>query len=226
MKPITVTFFGDSICVGQYVSLHNGWVPRMSAKLSELGEVHGRRVIVGNASANGRTTRQALEQMPYEIQSQDIDILIVQFGMNDCNHWESDHGVPRVSERAFAANLEEIVARAYRSGVGRVFLNTNHPTCRDTDALPGTMTSYEEWNQRYNNLIRETARRVGPPTKLNDVARACQEFADGDHERLEQLVLPAPDLVHLSEKGHDLYLSVVHPQLEAAVLELFSTEAS
>ena len=86
MATIKVYFFGDSICVGQYISIHKGWVTRTSAELEELGKKYNHQIIVSNASANGRITRQALEQMPYEIQSRHPDILIVQFGLNDCNY--------------------------------------------------------------------------------------------------------------------------------------------
>ena len=82
-----IFFFGDSICVGQYVSLHKGWVTQLSAAFADFGEARGHRISVTNASASGRITREALERMPYEIQSQHPDIVIIQFGMNDCNHW-------------------------------------------------------------------------------------------------------------------------------------------
>ena len=95
MNDIRVFFFGDSICVGQYVAIHRGWVTRLRQHLSELGEQYGRRITVSNASANGRTTRDALDRMAYEVQSHSPTILIAQFGMNDCNYWKTDLGLPR-----------------------------------------------------------------------------------------------------------------------------------
>ena len=42
-------FFGDSICTGQYISIHKGWVSRLSESL------YGQLVVL-NSSVNGRTT--------------------------------------------------------------------------------------------------------------------------------------------------------------------------
>ena len=121
--PVRVIFFGDSVCVGQGVSLYHGWVTRTAQLLDELSQAAGREVIVINASINGNTTRQALERMPYDVQSHGADVMIVQFGLNDCNHWLTDHGLPRVSTDAYAANLKEIVRRGRRFGAHTVFLN-------------------------------------------------------------------------------------------------------
>lgn len=224
MEAIDVFFFGDSICVGYQVSIHKGWVTRTSASLSELGQKYQRQVIVSNVSANGRTTRQALEQMPYEIQSQHVDILIVQFGMNDCNYWQTDRGLPRVSPKAFAANLEEIIARAFNFGVQEVLLNTNHPTARDQQTMPFTNISYQQSNEQYNQIIREVAARSDPRVILNDVEKACKSYANGNRERLLELLLPSPDLLHLSERGHTLYFETVYPTVEAVVLELITDQ--
>lgn len=220
MQKIKVFFFGDSICVGQHVSIHKGWVTRTSASLSELVWQDSYEVIVANASANGRTTRQALEQMPYEVQSQRPDILIVQFGMNDCNYWQTDHGVPRVSPAAFAANLEEIIMRAFNFGVKKIFLNVNHPTGLDQELLPFTSITYQQSNEQYNQIIREVAIRQDWRVQLNDIEKAFLNYTQGYHERLLDLLLPAPDLLHPSERGHDLYFDVVYPAIKTTVLEL------
>jgi acyl-CoA thioesterase I len=114
--PLRVVFFGDSICVGQGVSLFKGWVTKIASGLDLLSQEIGREIVVVNASVNGNTTRQALERMPYEVQSHGVDILLTQFGLNDCNLWLTDGGLPRVSADAFAANLKEIIARGRRFG--------------------------------------------------------------------------------------------------------------
>ena len=78
-KSINITFFGDSICVGQGVSISNSWVAQLNNELKELYSEH--KLIISNSSVNGRTSREALLDMPYHIQSQPIDILVVQFGL-------------------------------------------------------------------------------------------------------------------------------------------------
>ncbi len=220
---IRVVFFGDSICVGQGVSIHRGWVTRISARLAEISKQRGLEILVVNASVNGDTTRQALERMPYDVQSHPIDILIVQFGMNDCNIWQSDRGHPRVSPRAFAANLAEIIERGITFGAKAVFLNTNHPSGRSSTSLPHSTSTYEEQNSLYNDIIRSVAKELGPPVKLIDVGQEFQNHLDRHAAVMEEFILP--DLIHLSEKGHDIYYSVVQPLVERAVIEMIAVAA-
>ena len=208
----------------QYVSIHEGWVTRTSASLAALGKQHDRMVVVTNASANGRTTRQALELIDYEVQSQSPDLVILQFGMNDCNYWKSDRGLPRVSRGGFEANLQEIVARALNFGARRVLLNTNHPTGLDRDELPGVGITYQQSNERYNEVIRHVVTLSDERVSLNDIERTFREHAGGDRARLEELLMPAPDLLHLSALGHDLYYRLINPVLEAFVLELLGDD--
>ncbi len=218
MTPIKLILFGDSICFGQGISLHKGWGPRLSARLSEIAAARGREVLVINAAVNGATTRQALERMPYEIQSHRPEMLLVQFGMNDCNHWETDGGHPRVSPAAFKANLHEIIARASVFGARRVFLNANHPTTRDDKPLPHAAITYEQSNQRYNQLIREVAAETVPRTVLSDMQQAFDAVCP-DRQHRGSLLLA--DGLHLSERGHDLYFETLAPRIERAMTELF-----
>jgi acyl-CoA thioesterase-1 len=213
-----LVFFGDSICVGQGVSLHKGWVPRLAAHVESLAHSLGTDVVVVNASVNGSTTRQALERMPYEVQSQGVDGAIVQFGMNDCNYWESDRGLPRVGHDAFCANLLEIVDRAVRFGARRVILNTNHPTTRTQPIMPWARCSYQESNERYNSLIREAASRRPEHVTLVDIERHVLERIGSGRATLETLLLA--DGLHLSEHGHALYYSVVSGPVETLVREM------
>ena len=46
------------------------------------------------------------------MQELEPDVMTLQFGLNDCNCWETDRGLPRVSEEAFRANLIEMIERA------------------------------------------------------------------------------------------------------------------
>jgi acyl-CoA thioesterase-1 len=218
---VRVFFFGDSICFGQGVSIHKGWVPRISASLSDLARDYDREVIVINTSVNGNTTRQALERMPYDIQSQSPDILITHFGMNDCNYWETDRGNPRVSPKAFAANLEEIITRAFSFGTKKVLINTNHLTGRDQQEMASSGITYQESNERYNQIIREVVASVRDSrVVLTDVEKEFASFVNKSREKLLSLLLP--DLLHLSVKGHDLYFQTVYPAVERAVLDLIA----
>jgi lysophospholipase L1-like esterase len=210
--PIRVVFFGDSICVGQGVSIHQGWVTRLAARIEDISRDKDREILVVNASANGNTTRQALERMPYEVQSQGVDYLLVQFGLNDCNHWQTDRGLPRVSLRAFEANLDEILERAFRFGARRAILNTNHPTVRTKTPMLETSLTYEDSNRAYNEAIRTVAGRWADRVDLNDVECHIRALANRGEVRIGDLL--QPDGLHLSVRGHEVYFSLVCPLLE------------
>lgn len=212
-----IVFFGDSICVGQGVSIQRGWVSRVAAHIDVMQPTEPELIVV-NASVNGNTTRQALERMPYDVQSHGVVLLFVQFGMNDCNYWLSDRGLPRVSPRAFAANLEEIVRRGFVFGAHKVFLHTNHPTLRDTETVAHTATTYEANNRGYNAIIRAVAAQFDERLVLNDVEAAFDTFTRGDRARLAELLLD--DGLHPSVRGHDIYFELIMPKLA----EVLSTE--
>jgi len=82
---LKLTFFGDSICVGQGVSIYRDWITRIAESLDSYVRGKGFDVLVKNSSVSGRTARQVLEDMPYHIQSSGVDLLVIQFGLNDCN---------------------------------------------------------------------------------------------------------------------------------------------
>jgi acyl-CoA thioesterase I len=213
-RSLRIVFFGDSICVGQGVSIYQGWVTRVAKMLDETWAGNGVEIIVVNASINGNTTRQALERMPYDVQSHGTDVLIVQFGLNDCNHWQTDGGVPRVSRDAFAANLLEIVERGERFGASAVLLNNNHPTNRDQALMAHADKTYEQSNREYNEIVREVATRLGGRVSFNDVERRFEQARQEGNELADLLLA---DGLHLSRAGHELYFDFLAPRIDAVV---------
>lgn len=210
---MNIYFFGDSISFGQGISVDLTWVNRMA---QELHQQYGRdKVTVINASINGNTTRMALERMPYDIQSHNVDVLVVGFGMNDCNYWVTDKGVPRVSPKAFKANLEEIVERAFHFGAKEVLLRTNHPSPRK-DYMINTGITYGESNHLYNNIIREIA-EDNSQIKFVDIERQFDRYTMEHGIELRQLTLP--DGVHLSLQGHDVYFECMYPVISQIVTD-------
>jgi acyl-CoA thioesterase I len=215
LAPIRLTFFGDSICVGQGVSIFRGWVTQIARDMEQLSHEIGREILVTNASVNGRTTRQALEDMPYSVQSPGVDIMVTQFGLNDCNYWASDRGVPRVSRAAFAANMIEIMSRARAFGAKAIFLNTNHPTTRSVDVLPHTSMTYEMSNQQYSQTLRDVAHSAGSNVTFTDIEDIFRkEIETGT--ALADLLLK--DGLHLSSQGHEIYYRSMAPALRNSVL--------
>lgn len=209
-----IAFFGDSICVGQGVSIHKTWVTCISQQLHEIANKHQTDILIANSSVNGRITRQALESMPFEIQSHNYDIVIIQFGMNDCNHWQTDKGLPRVSKKAFEANLNEIIDRAQQFGAKNIFLNTNHPTPR-INKMPYTSISYQQSNEEYNRIIRDIG-NIRTDVVLNDIEKYAQDYISKNNITVSDIVLD--DQLHLSDLGHKLYFEYIYPKLESCIL--------
>lgn len=202
---MNIIFFGDSICFGEKVSPHRTWVNKLSRDISrEFGPDH----LTINSSVNGDTTRLALERIPSDVQDYGVKVLILQFGMNDCNYWQTDEGVPRVSSEAFKYNLLEIMDRAKNFGAESVLLQTNHPTLR-TYSFPHMDRCYERGNQEYNEIIRETS-TMREFCTLNDIEEKLRQKIS-DESDLEKYLLE--DDLHLSEAGHDLYYELVKPPL-------------
>lgn len=212
-----IVFFGDCISFGQYVSIEQTWVVRVADRLHQRYDV-----TVTNSSINGSTTRQALERMTYDLSKLHMDILLVQYGMNDANYWETDKGVPRVSPEAFEANLGEIVTRAVVFGVKKVFFIVSQPSGRSISPLPyaGGLT-YQACLDRYNTIIRNVSRKPFPcKVELIDMDTHFSKITGNERNELLKLLLPEPDWIHLSPKGHQVFFDHIYPILETSVRKL------
>jgi lysophospholipase L1-like esterase len=199
---------GDSITAGQYVPGPDRWTTRVEQRLhAKFGTAN---ITTMTRGVSGETTRMGLERFPAAVQVEKPDVVTIQFGLNDCNCWQSDQGLPRVSLAAFKANLSEMVDRSRRFGANEVILLTNNRTLRPAPMVSGE--AYEHANERYSEAIREVA--VEADTRLCDVQRAFISFSD---QELDLLLLPAPDRLHLSAAGHVFYGDIVCPVVEAAV---------
>jgi acyl-CoA thioesterase-1 len=215
---LKIFFFGDSICFGQGVDVSKGWVSKVAQSLGKSSSKMGVDTAVFNPSINGNTTRMALERMPHDIQTQEPDLVIIQFGMNDANYWDSDRGHPRVSPLAFVANLKEIINRAFNSGARQVILHTNHISGRNKVNMTHTSLTYQQSNEYYNTLIRNVAKELNGRVLLNDLEKAFFNYIRAGKGQVSDLLLP--DLLHLSEKGHELYFETVCPLVTKVVEEL------
>jgi acyl-CoA thioesterase I len=215
---IKITFFGDSIFVGQGVSIYRGWVSRISEIIDKYGDEIGQQFLITNASVNGRTTRQALEDMPYSVQSHGVDILVLQFGLNDCNYWATDNGLPRVSIGAFIENLKEIIERGKRFGAKKIFLNNSHPTTLLDRTFPETTTNFEDSNRLYSQAIAQLASSLGPDVHFQDIYTHFKNLISDSSYEMENFLLS--DGLHLSVAGHEVYYSLMKPLLISAIQDV------
>ena len=217
MPQITIVFMGDSITEGQYVHHSLRWTELVSAHLRrkfqrDSNDLH----FFFNRGVSGETTRQALERFPRDVQNARPDIMTLQFGLNDCNCWDSDMGLPRVSEPAYRANLTEMIHRARHFGAQHIICSTNHPTLRHKKLACGE--SLEVRRERYNDIVREVV--AATAVTLCDIDEAFRRRSS--HDTLPELLLPEPDGLHLSPAGHRLYSEVILEYLEAAIADLTS----
>lgn len=199
---------GDSITFGQHCDPRLRWTSLVDRRLSERLARSGTNLVTHNRGVNGGTTRQGLERFPADVQDLEPHVLLIQFGMNDCNCWVSDRGLPRVSESAFHANMTEMVARGRRFGAREVIIATNPRSLRTNPMVSGE--TYEDANARYSQILREVAAECG--TELCDIRAGFEELSQ---EQMADMVLP--DLLHLSVDGNALYADLIEPYVLDAV---------
>jgi lysophospholipase L1-like esterase len=197
IKAKHIVFFGDSICVGQWVSIGRTWVTKTAFALENN---KSNEFAVHNRSINGNTTRQALERMHFDVLSHDPYGVIIQFGLNDATVWADNQGHPRVSPNAYKENILEMINRCRHHKVEMIILNSNHPTTRTYTKLPNTDETYETRNQMYYEVLRDLA-QTQKDVFFFDIHELFKQNVKED--QLHEYLLE--DEIHLSEKGHDFY---------------------
>ena len=193
-------FFGDSICFGQFISPQKTWVTKVSEKINDKVSNYN----IMNVSISGNTTRMALERMAFDVTNHGIEVIYIQFGMNDCNYWKTDKFMPRVSKAAFEANLIEIADRAKMAGAKKLFIGTNHTTPKLSPFEHYSAVSYQNSNAEYNDIIRKVAKSESLILVDNELN---WKRAISNGSVLNELLLA--DEIHLSEKGHAVYADFV-----------------
>lgn len=169
---------GDSITAGQHLPPELAW-PAL---------LHGYDVCA--AGVPGDTTRLALERFPRDVQNAEPDLVVIQFGQNDANRWQTDRGLPRVSERAFAANVAEMVDRCRTFGAVP-YLCSITPSTRSP--------RHAEDCRTYGAILEGVARECG--VEVIDVgAGFAADFL-------------MPDGIHLTPAGHRHYARAVQRAL-------------
>jgi lysophospholipase L1-like esterase len=201
---------GDSITFGQHVDPSLRWSSLVHAYYEARFQDTDIHVQVLNRGISGETTRMGLERFAADVQNAFPDLMTLQFGLNDCNCWLSDRGLPRVSPAAFHANLVEMIERARHFGCHHIILSTNHVTLRRKPMLSGER--YEAANARYSGILRSVAKETG--VILCDIRQTFEPFLD---DELSRMLLPYPDHLHLSAEGNKVYYRTIFPYIEAAV---------
>jgi lysophospholipase L1-like esterase len=169
---VKIVCVGDSITYGQNVRADQAWPAILASRTSHD---------VRNEGVCGDTTRLGLERFPKAAQLHRPDVVIIQFGHNDANCWETDHGVPRVSKDAYAANLWEMVARANAMGAEWLLIQPHY--------APGKTVEY---NQRLASYWQQVGILGIEPPSVTVLDDGYGLHPDGlMHERYAELVLRA-----------------------------------
>lgn len=205
-----IVFMGDSITYGQYVEPSFRWTDLLADRLTRRYLDTPVNLFFVNKGISGETTRQGLERFAADVQAIQPDIMTLQFGLNDANYWVTDRGLPRVSLVAYRANLVEMIERARRFGTKHILLMTSHATLRNK-VLMGDV-SLEASRKVYNEALRSVAEET--KVTLCDIDK---EFSNFSFKELEDMLLPYPDHLHLSIKGHSLYADLLIQALEFAL---------
>ena len=204
---IRIVYMGDSITEGQYVDASFRWTELVTANIRiHFEPEENERLFFFNKGISGETTRQGLERYPRDVQSFAPRFMTLQFGLNDCNCWDTDKGHPRVSEAAYRANLLEMIDRSRLFGVETLLLLTSHPTLRHTKLISGE--TLDQRRIKYNKIVRSVAEESS--TLLCDIEK---HFDGLTKPELSELLLPEPDVLHLSLKGHIKYADAIFESL-------------
>jgi lysophospholipase L1-like esterase len=177
-----IVALGDSITYGQHLDDPKKAWPRL---------VRGRVVVP--MAVPGDTTRIGLERFPKSVQEMAPDAVVIQYGHNDCNRWETDRGLTRVSIDAFAANLEEMIER-----------------CRKFEATPLLCTLTPSYrNDQHAADVEDYDWRIRGIADFHQVHLADVRGAFTKREYVME------DGLHLTELGHRVYAEVVQQVLDA-----------
>ena len=182
---MVIVCIGDSITFGQFLPDGKPW-PKLIRHHTILA-----------AGVPSDTTRLGLERFPEDVQQRAPQGVVIQFGHNDANRWQTDKNLPRVSAKAYAANLEEMVDRCHRFEA-YPFLCTITPCYRSSQHAADV--------EHYDEVLRDVARYT--KTQLIDVRAA---FGEQRHLLLD-------DGLHLSQEGHARYAATVQRALDGRFL--------
>jgi lysophospholipase L1-like esterase len=217
MPSIRIVNMGDSITYGQHIDPAFRWTSLLQSHYEHINLHTAISIQFINRGISGETTRMGLERFPPDVLKEKPHIMTLQFGLNDCNCWLTDEGLPRVSPNAFRVNIIEMIALARQAGCEHIVLATNHVTLRSRPMLSGER--YEDANQRYSQIIRDVATETR--VTLCDIRKTFETFSPSI---LNGLLLPHPDQLHLSVEGNRMYFETILPCIDACIQDLFENQ--
>jgi acyl-CoA thioesterase-1 len=187
--PFKIVSYGDSITAGGDASAPDlQFARRFAAYLQQ--KFPRAQIQIQDASIPGYTSRQALEWFDRKIAPiQNIDLVLIGFGMNDHNKLEVGGNDPA----AFQTNLITLVRRIHESKSADTILFSAFPPNEKWRFGSHRMATYAE-------ATRQAAEQTGSP--YADVFAIWQKIL----QRKDQPSLLANNINHPNDFGHYLYL--------------------
>lgn len=200
---IRIIAFGDSITQGN-LGVTGEWPQELQEKLDNWKK--GKYKVI-NKGKNGNTTSNAFDRIESDILPNLPGILIVAFGINDCNHraWAK---VPRVSVDEYEKNIREFHRIATSKGSFCIFV-VNHilePLEGSRFLKQGNGKTYQENLEAYNSTIHNLSQELNVP--IIDFPKHIIENA------IDIQSLLIEDGVHLSRAGYDVYSEYIFQRLK------------
>lgn len=199
-KERTVVFFGDSIVYGYGVNRETESFYARIEKVMVAGLFGPVKTI--NAGVSGNDTDEALRRVTNDVTVHNPDIVIIAFGLNDCQN-------RAMTVERFRANIENIIAAM--PAKTKVVLATSN------SFLESGQSMWEDLNDSLEPFMAEI-RTLAAEKKypLIDVNSLWNEQLDRDNRHLESYYV---DPTHPSAKGHGLiyeaYMGVLRRMLAA-----------
>ena len=211
-KTIRLVYFGDSITYGlghdhKGVKKSKRWTDLLDYNLKKL-EHEGTFIYSSNQGVNGDTTRLALERIN-DVFKFRPNLVIMQFGYNDCNYWVTDFGFPRVNINSFKFNIEEIINKLFASNVKKVILCTNYLMPKEIKRINGN--SWNDNIKKYNKIIRKINKNKN--IVIFDIEK---KFINKKSNFLDE----NGKWLHLSEKGNLLYYNLIFNLIKKTIKKI------
>ena len=183
---LNILFIGDSITNGEFISPAYRFTTLIGKSLIKDPD---RDLNLSALCENGWTTRLALSHEGWSTAMRFCpEIAIIQFGLNDCNRWETDKNVQRVNIFSFKHNLIEMIQRLRSAGCEKIFLLNIHRCNKCED--------YAQDAFAYSCEVEGVARQE--KVDLIDVRSEIDREAH---------LLPGG--IHLNRQGHIKYADIV-----------------
>jgi len=218
---ITIVAFGDST-TAKRGALH------IYADLLEK-ELPGRglpsRIV--NAGVGGHNTDHALARFEKDVLTQDPDVVIIQFGINDAavDVWKDPPAKEsRVPLAKYEKNLHHIIRVLKERGAKVVLMTPNPlrwtPKMRElygkAPYLPEETDGFNIVLKKYAEAVRKIAKAENTP--LLDVYTSFEQFGAKDDQSVDDLLL---DGIHPNDRGHrlvaDALIALLAPEQQGAI---------